>query len=87
MNVFGDRTMEKPKFGQLLIKLDRLLDRYVDGRPEAADFERYQAHLRDGKEGGLRPIQRPVQIGQDDLIGIETIKKQVVRAVLDEVVP
>jgi predicted AAA+ superfamily ATPase len=79
MNVFGDRIMEKPKIGQLLTKLDRLLDRYVDGRPEAADFERYQAYLWDGKKGGLRPIQRPVQIDQDDLIGIEAIKKQVVR--------
>jgi uncharacterized protein len=71
--------MEKPKFSQLLTKIDRLLDRYVDGRPETTDFERYHAHLWNGKKGGLRPIRRPVRIKQDDLIGIEVIKKQVVR--------
>ncbi|HXY53294.1 MAG TPA: ATP-binding protein [Nitrospirota bacterium] len=71
--------MEKTKFSQVLTKIDRLLDRYVDGRPETADFERYHAHLWEGRKAGLRPIQRPVRINQDDLIGIDAIKKQVVR--------
>jgi len=79
MDQHGERIMEKPKFSKLLTKIDRLLDRYVDGMPDTADFERYHAHLWNGKKGGLRPIQRPVRINQDDLIGIEEIKKQVVR--------
>jgi hypothetical protein len=87
MNVFGDRTMEKPKFGQLLIKLDRLLTAMWTAGRRRRILSGIRRISGTGRRGGLRPIQRPVQIGQDDLIGIETIKKQVVRAVLDEVVP
>jgi predicted AAA+ superfamily ATPase len=79
LDLQGERIMEKPKFSQLLTKIDRLLDRYIDCRPEIADFDQYQAHLWNGKKGGLRPVKRPVQINQDDLIGIEVIKEQVVR--------
>ncbi len=35
--------MEKPKIRQLLAKLDRLLDRHVDGTPGATDFTEHQA--------------------------------------------
>ena len=79
MDLHGAEIMKKTRFSQLLTKIDRLLDRYVDGRPDTADIERYHAHLWNGRKGGLRPIQRPVRINQDDLIGIEEIKKQVVR--------
>jgi len=71
--------MEKPKIGQLLVKLDRLLDRYVDGGLEASNFLKYQAFLWDGTRMTLKPIQRPVKIDQHDLIGIEPIKKNIVR--------
>ena len=71
--------MEKPKIGQLLVKLDKLLDRYVDGGPEAPHFVKYQAFLWDGKRKALKPIKRPVRIAQDDLIGIESIKNEVIR--------
>ena len=71
--------MEKPRIGQLLVKLDKLLDRYVDGGPEAPHFVREQAFIWDGTRKMMKPIRRPVQIDQDDLIGIESIKKEVVR--------
>ena len=70
--------MEKPKIGHLLVKLDKLLDRYVDGGPEAPHFLKYQAFIWDGKRKTMKPVKRPVQIDQDDLIGIESIKKEVV---------
>ena len=78
-NPYGNRTMEKPKIGQLLVKLDRLLDRYVDGGLEASNFLKYQAFLWDGTRMTLKPIQRPVKIDEHDLIGIEPIKKNIVR--------
>jgi predicted AAA+ superfamily ATPase len=71
--------MEKPKLRHLLSKLDRLLDRYVDGGPEEADFKNHQAFLWDGGPKRLKPIERPVRVEQDDLIGIEPIKQQLVR--------
>jgi uncharacterized protein len=71
--------MEKPKIGHLLVKLDKLLDRYVDGGPEAPHFMKYQAFLWNGTRKMLAPVKRPVQIDQDDLIGIESVKKEVVR--------
>lgn len=71
--------MEKLKIGQLLGKLDKLLDRYVGGDHEAPHFLKYQAFMWDGIRMTLKPIQRPVKIEQDDLIGIESIKKDIVR--------
>jgi hypothetical protein len=71
--------MEKPKIKQLIAKLDKLLDRYVDSGPETPDFEQYQAFHWDGTRKALKPIARPVQIDQDELIGIESMKKQVMR--------
>jgi predicted AAA+ superfamily ATPase len=59
----------------LLGKLDKLLDRYVDGGPEARHFLKYQAFMWDGTRQALKPIQRPIKIDPDDLIGIESIKK------------
>jgi len=70
--------MEKPKIGHLLVKLDRLLDRFVDVGPEAPSFDKYQAFLWDGARRRMKPIKRPVHVDQGDLIGIESIKKQVV---------
>jgi uncharacterized protein len=71
--------MATPKLGQLLVKLDKLLDRYVDGGPDEPPFVKYPAFLWDGRRKALQPINRPVQIDQDDLIGIESIKKEVFR--------
>jgi len=71
--------MEKTNIEQLLSKLDMLLDRYVDGGPEEPPFAKYSAFLWDGKRKKMKPITRPVQVYQSDLIGIESIKKEVVR--------
>jgi uncharacterized protein len=71
--------MDKPKIGQLLVKLDKLLDRYVDTGPEAPNFKRSHAFTWDGTRKVMRPIMRPVQIDQDELIGIESVKKQVIQ--------
>ena len=71
--------MERPKIGQLLVKLDKLLDRYVDGGPEEPRFVKYQAFLWDGKRKALNPVRRPVRIDQDDLIGIDSMKKAVLQ--------
>jgi len=73
------KTMEKPKIRQLLVKLDRLLDRYVDSGAENPHFSKYQAFIWDGTRKIMKPIKRPVQVDQHDLIGIESIKKQVFR--------
>lgn len=70
--------MEKTKIGNLLVKLDKLLDRYVDNGPEEPLFQKYQAFLWDGKRRTIQPIKRPVRIDQGDLIGIESIKKEFV---------
>ncbi|HYA88561.1 MAG TPA: ATP-binding protein [Nitrospirota bacterium] len=69
--------MEKPKIGQLLAKLDKLLDRYVDKGQEESHFPKYHAFIWDGKRKAMKPIERPVQIDQNDLIGIDAIKKEV----------
>jgi hypothetical protein len=71
--------MEIPKVGQILVKLDKLLDRYVDGGPEAPYFAKHQAFVWDGTRKSLRPVKRPAHIDHDDLIGIDSIKKEVIR--------
>ncbi len=70
--------MDKPRIGQLLAKLDRLLDRYVGGLPESPQLAAYQAFLWDGKRKSLQPVKRPARIDHDDLIGIDSIKKDVI---------
>lgn len=70
--------MEKPKIEQLLVKLDKLLDRYVDDGPSAPPFDMYQAFVWDGKRRSMKPVKRPVRIDPDELIGIDSIKKEVV---------
>ena len=71
--------MEKPKLENLLVKLEKLLDRYVDSDAGIVSFARHQAFVWDGKRKSLRPIKRPAQIDQDDLIGIDSIKKEIIR--------
>jgi len=66
------------KIGKLLAKLDKLLDRYVDNELEAPRFLKYRAFIWDGKRKSMKPIERPVKIDQADLIGIDSIKKEVV---------
>jgi len=71
--------MEKPKLGQLLAKLDKLLDRHVDIMEDTADFAQRQAFLWNGQRKSLKPIKRPAHIDHDDLIGIDAVKKEVIR--------
>ncbi len=71
--------MEKPDITQLLAKLDKLLDRYVDSGPETPYFDGYQAFYWDGKRKSMNPIRRPVRINASDLIGIDMIKREVIR--------
>jgi uncharacterized protein len=71
--------MEHPKMEHILSKLDRLLDRYVDGSPSAPDFDSHQAFIWDGKRKSLEPIRRPVRTAPDELIGIDSIKQEVIR--------
>jgi len=70
--------MEKPKIGQLLVKLEKLLDRYVDNGTEVPHFPQYHAFLWDGKRKAIKAVERPVRVEQGDLIGIDAIKKEVV---------
>lgn len=60
-------------------KLNILLDRYVSGGPEAAGFGKHQAYTWDGRSKSLRPVIRPARIAPQDLIGIDSIKDEVVR--------
>lgn len=71
--------MEKPNIAQLLAKVDKLLDRYVDNGPEMPPFDKFRAFLWDGKRKSINPIKRPVRIDQDELIGIDSIKREVIR--------
>ena len=71
--------MELPKLGQLLVKLDKLLDRYVDSGPGAADIAQYRAFLWDGTRKALKPLARPARVDLRDLIGIDAIQQAVVR--------
>ncbi len=72
-------VMEKSEITQLLTKLDKLLDRYVDNGLETAYFDGNQAFIWDGKRKSIKPIRRPVRINAGDLIGIDSIKKEVIR--------
>jgi predicted AAA+ superfamily ATPase len=71
--------MEKPKIRQLLVKLDMLLDRQVNGMPGAPDFAKHQAYRWDGQKKGLKPIKRTARIDHADLIGIDAVKQEVNR--------
>ena len=73
------RLMERPRLGQLLIKLDKLLDRYVDNGPGATDFAECRAFVWDGTRKTLKPLTRPVRIDPRDLIGIDAIREAVLR--------
>jgi predicted AAA+ superfamily ATPase len=71
--------MEHPKMEHILSKLDRLLDRYVDDGPEAPLTDGHQAFVWDGKRKSMKPVKRPARINPDELIGIESIKTEVIR--------
>ncbi len=62
---------------EVLQKLSRLLDQYVDGRPESVRFEEHAAFVWDGRKKGLRAVRRPAIINHDELIGIDDIKAEV----------
>ena len=47
--------------------------------PETPLFVDHQAFLWDGTRKTMKPIKRPAHIDHDDLIGIESIKNEVVR--------
>jgi len=70
--------MEKPSIEQLLVKLDKLLDTYVDVAEETADPAKQRAFLWNGRRKSLKPIKRPAMVREEDLIGIDAIKKEVV---------
>ena len=73
-------TMKKSDlFMQLMVKLDKLLNRYVDDCPQIPSLDQYQAFVWDGTKKSLKPIKRPAHIDHDDLIGIDSIKKEVIR--------
>ena len=69
--------MERPKLGQLLVKIDKLLDRYVGSGPGAADFADFRAFVWDGTRKSLKPLRRPVRVDPRDLIGIDEIRQAV----------
>lgn len=62
----------------VLFKLDKLLDRYVDDS-EGPQFEIYRAFIWDGARRKLTPIARPVHMDESDLIGIDIVKNDVFR--------
>lgn len=62
---------------ELLEKLSRLLDQYVDGSPESARFNEHLAFVWDGRKKSLKPVKRPAVVPQDDLVGIDGIKRDV----------
>lgn len=64
---------------QILAKLDRLLDRYADDGPEAPLIGEHRAFIWDGKRKSMKPVKRPVRINPDELIGIESIKNEVIK--------
>jgi predicted AAA+ superfamily ATPase len=70
--------METPNRQQLLAKLDKLLDRYVNNGTEAPDFSSHRAFLWDGRRTTMKLIERPVRIRPEDLLGIDSIKQQVI---------
>ena len=69
------KKIELPE--ELVQKLSRLLDQYVDGKPESVRFEEHAAFAWDGRKKSLRPVKRPAVISPDDLIGIDAIKESV----------
>ncbi len=64
---------------RVLTKLDKLLDRQMNGGTGGADFKRHTACFWDGRRRALEPVKRPVSISPDELIGIETAKEEVLR--------
>jgi predicted AAA+ superfamily ATPase len=62
---------------EVLTKLSRLLDQYIDGTPESVRLDLSAAYLWDGRRKSLKPVKRPAIINQEDLIGIDAIKHDV----------
>jgi predicted AAA+ superfamily ATPase len=71
--------MTLPRIGQLLTKLDRLLDRYVGADNGSPDVAAYRAFLWDGKRQVMMPIEHSVRVAPDQLIGIDAIRETVLR--------
>jgi hypothetical protein len=64
---------------QVMTKLSSLLDGHLATGPVNADFEKHQAFSWDGNKRRLKPIKRPAAVDQKELIGIDSIKAEVVR--------
>ncbi len=71
--------MGKSDIDQFLTKLDKLLDRYVNGGTDRSDFSGHHAFLWDGYGKTVKAVLRPVRIDEAELLGIEPIKNQVLR--------
>ncbi|HTG02229.1 MAG TPA: ATP-binding protein [Nitrospirota bacterium] len=71
--------MPKETISRLLAKVDKLLDRYVDNGQADPHLADHQAFLWDGTRAILKPVDRPVRISADILIGIESTKDEVYR--------
>ncbi len=69
----------KIKVDHLLAKIDRVLDRYLVDDADVTGFEGHQAFRWDGARRTLRPISRPARIHPSHLLGIDAIKREVLR--------
>jgi predicted AAA+ superfamily ATPase len=64
---------------QVMTKLSALLDRHLGATPDSKEFAAHQAFVWNGRKKSLKPIKRPANIDHDCLIGIDAIKKEVIR--------
>jgi predicted AAA+ superfamily ATPase len=69
----------KTKIDQLLAKVDRVLDRYLDDDADVTNFAKHRAFRWDGARRTLKPIPRPAKIHPNHLLGIDAIKHEVLR--------
>jgi predicted AAA+ superfamily ATPase len=64
---------------QVLTKLSALLDRHVGSPQDGTVFAGCQAFVWDANRRRLDPVKRPVTMDHNDLIGIDAIKREVIR--------
>jgi uncharacterized protein len=69
----------KTKIDQLIAKVDRVLDRYLDDDADVTNFAKHRAFRWDGARRTLKPISRPAKIHPNHLLGIDAIKHEVLR--------